>query len=642
MKKNQKWSNIFYSKYFIIPMFFAFIFGSFVITRKVLFSHKLDHSIRSLSNTEKSYIEDLCKKSDRLYNYFYSDGDYDIKPFLFEKLEPGAEILMNMFDSNFDNVKSDLVDYFLAKNGKYVFFLVMFFLLIIVSIFYNCIYCWNKCTLNYCRKADPFHFECCQSDRTKKIICIILPFIYLIIIILAFIVVILISIGSGEAYGIVCTAFQFGETFLTGQKKNVYPLWSGMTGISDSLNEVIGQIFDDKNNTEIVNDVYNNVKEYIKEFYIMLAFMNSTYEKVMYLNDKKELKYMTVKFPKTQLNEPASFYNITPYYMYNYGPYFKPGTILNSITSDDKYESIMYLEDILPLLGCNYIPQNDVYDCDNSSPSSLYIVLNFVLNGLSGVNDTLISYIDRFSKPINEGYNNWDEVIITIIVISIIIIVSYSIIIETILIIIRFCKDKFCRCCFKWVLCVIYYISFALLLLIILGSIIVGMIGKVILDLSNMTAYITSSENLNSNKPKIFPKNDALKFIDVCWNGDGNIMKALGATDKIRALNNLTNHSDTFEYKNSSSPLIDLYLDILEGISYEYSFPNYVILGKNPYTELNLSNSLEEINKYVSGKYKFKVAYNCVCPNEIWSFVEKKEGYIYDKTYPPIDEKKII
>ena len=177
--------------------------------------------------------------------------------------------------------------------------------------------------------------------------------------------------------------------------------------------------------------------------------------------------------------------------------------------------------------------------------------------------------------------------------------------------------------------------------MIIVGFIVgigIGLVGKLVKDMTNVIEYISSSENLRSNNPMIFGKTNVTNYLDVCLNGDGNLARELKLQDNFDYINNITNITDesydlTNMTSNKTSSVINYYINLIE-----YSLKNYLNIEyiniDNNNTYYNLNEKINEINLYVSGYYSKKDS-SCDLINEHWDVIKNYGKYIYDKTYPP-------
>ena len=324
---------------------------------------------------------------------------------------------------------------------------------------------------------------------------------------------------------------------------------------------------------------------------------------------------------------------ISPFYIYKWS------NIIDEIKKDTVYNyddliSIFFILDnyFYSLLGCNS-KDNEII-CEEKSPLSY--VFNYSGLIIQNLRKPISNVKSQISNPVKDFFDNFENSVISIFSIVIIIVILYCIIIEFLLSV--FCcvkKFKFIAYLLKWIFCFIYYTSIFVVIIGFMVGIIIGFFGCVVKDLANVVEFITSTENLNDENPKIFGNKQYTKYLDVCLNGDGNLAQKLGLTDnfnKIDSIIDIKNSSEEIlnNTHNETSYIINKYINLFETLNESYLNIEYYDIEKD--LKFDFSDRIKEINNYVSGKY----SNNCWI-NENWNTKEEEEGYIYDESYPKPD-----
>lgn len=153
---------------------------------------------------------------------------------------------------------------------------------------------------------------------------------------------------------------------------------------------------------------------------------------------------------------------------------------------------------------------------------------------------------------------------------------------------------------FRIIYVFIWNISMLLMLFTILFAVVLGILGYVLRDGVQVSQYILSPENLNSNDPLLFDSknhdNDekdisVSDLIDVCANGDGNFMQLLQENGKLKE------NIDNWE-KNQS-----IYRDKIKNISNPSCNESEKVILRENYEKLldvtniglNISNNLTNL-----------------------------------------------
>ena len=620
-----------YSKTFISFLLLLPFIILFLVNQKIFFS--ATQNIRQLAEEDdKDYLKKICGKYEDLYEYYYEDGEYKPSDVNFGKMSEGSNIILEFLNNNY--AKKYIFEYLWYTN-KYTAFYVILMLIIIFSIYYNISsfirFCSGKC-------CNVFSFSFCKNKYLKISACFIAPILYLLVLILASISVSY-SIASLDRFaGTVCVGFQLVDSLILGETRNKTERWGGIDIVNDillNLAELTKQ-----NNQEFVNIVYENKKLYDEQIIEWDNKISESYNKS--LN-----KTIIIKDPKME-NIEERYINLEPIYAYNWD------NILEQIRNSgiNLFQKVQIVFDIIEnylykLLGCKKMENSYMHCEENSEISKLFEkgadLITYLRKPLSNFRNILVKPIENIYEGINNVLYYFFFIVIIILGIycGIIVIILGAFFWSKI-----FKKDKDVRDCIRWNLCHIYLTS---LIMVIVGFVIgvgIGIIGNLVKDLTNVVEFISGSENLRSDNPMIFGKTNVTNYLDVCLNGDGNLARELKLEKNFDYIDNITNITDesydlTNETNNTTSSIINDYINIIENLLKDYLNIQYINIDNNTY--YNLNEKLNEINNYVSGKYSKKET-SCYLINELWNIVNETDGYIYDSKYPSatVDKNYLI
>ena len=610
-----------YSKYFIYPVFFLTFLAFYSISSNI-FSSRND-KFRLL---EEDGLEKFCKENDDIYNYYYKSEKYEITEKDFGKIGGGSQIILDFINENF---QTEYIFKYIWHTGKYVFFLVLLIIILLLTIYYSiatCFRCCFECCCNF------FNFECCKNKCLKKTSCILIPFIYLIVFVLACISISSAALTVQRFSGTICVGLQLVDTFIEGDRRNVHPKWGGVKIVSTVLGD-LGNLTS-MNNQELVDNINYNKRNYSEKSKEWLQYLQQSYE-------KNKDKNFTIKNPKMNPTDTEEETAISPVHSVNWGPYDKPGTILSDIynydgENDDQINHVVSIFEkyLYGFLGCSSDEQGNLICRNDSKVSSL---LNKGAEIIDQIEEPMSNIKTKITTPVQNIYDQVNSTVMGIFGVVISFVIIYCILIECLLSV--FCCTKKCKCvagCLKWVLCFIYYTSIFIVIIGFVLGIVIGVLGCLVKNMTQVIEYITSTENLNSTKPMIFGENEHLILLDVCLNGDGDMAAKLDLIDSFESVDNITDISDdTEELKNETnitSPYIDYYIDYFNNLKQNYlDIPYYNV--DEDMSPFNLEERINEINNYVSGEYSENKEDSCLI-NETWATETTKGGYTYNNEYP--------
>ena len=610
--------KIVFSKYFIYPLFFLTFLVLYCFISQLFIAQN-----QKLRNLAENNLEEICKENGDLYNHYYKSEEFQVTDKKFGEMNSASQIILDIITDGFS---AKYIFKYFWHTGVYVFFVFLLIFIILASIYYSFASCIRCCTDKCC---DFFSFECCKNRCFKKTICILVPFVYLIVFILAIFSLFFAVLAINRFSGAICVGGQLVDSLVKGETKDRLPKWAGISIISEIL-EKLGKLT--KMDEALVKDINDN----------RLNFVSSTQKWYEYLNQSvinHQSDNMSLTSPKMSLNDEEKPINVAPIHSYKWKD------IIGQIHTNDEenamriYNTLDIIEgSLFPLLGCN--ADELTVKCNQSTVSKFFFEARDTIKGFE---EPVTEIENKVIDPVQNVYDTVNSTVVTIFSVIIFFVILYCIIVELLLSV--FCCAKKCKClscCIKWFLCFIYYTSIFIVIIGFIFGIVVGVIGDIVKNMTNVVQFITSSENLLDDQPIVVKKSSYLEYLDVCLNGDGDMAAKFGLTESLEDIENITNIADDTEEiidntTNPTCPDIDEYIEYLNGLDKSYLNSEYYDVDDG--SKFNIEDRIKEINNYVSGKYANESGETCMI-NETWSTDNKSDEYTYDSTYPTAEVGK--
>ncbi len=408
---------------------------------------------------------------------------------------------------------------------------------------------------------------------------------------------------------------------LLKKKQFIKPYWSGL----ESMKDIIENINDDNG---VLNTLVTNCQNFdsttITNFITSIGNLPLELEKI-----KTQHGSTTISYQNQDLmlyNEVGSV-DIKPLYISNLGDYNDDTNSLGKIYKDfiNTFANVVY-NYTLPVTGlCEFIKQGN----ELSSPlGDVDGIIDNLQDSMSSITNDVVDLMTKYKKYITEyllgtflGFN---------------IVLMIFIFIEAIMLI--FYSNRNYNLLRRHLICIWAFIGFMLIFFFIFAGIF-GIVSSLISDIGDIVDFIFSSENLNSEEPRIISGGDNIKNVDICLRGNGDLLdvflneRASEFTDSINTLfnmyipiNNYIKLSDDNE-KNDYNTLSSIDDLIEEYENYQNDFLLTTSYQENG--NLDMSIQLEELNKYtVYGRY-----YQDKCPNKIYDL------YVSSKSKCPTNEQ---
>jgi hypothetical protein len=385
---------------------------------------------------------------------------------------------------------------------------------------------------------------------------------------------------------------------LLKKKEFVKPYWFGL----ESMKEFIEEINDESRgvlenlvvncrslDTDTINDFVNTIQDFGVELNKINVYGNT----------------QTIDFTPDQglydsNDNPVS---IKPLYISNLGPITNKETSLGKINQDfkDTFVSVVYNYTLPVTVLCETIKEGN----ELSSPlGSVSGIIDNLQDSMSSITDDVVDLMIKYKKYITEyllgTFLGFNIVLMIFIFIEAIVLIVYS--------------NRNYNLIRRHLICIWAFIGFMLIFFFIFAGIF-GIVSSLISDVGDIVDFIFSSENLNSQEPRIVSGGENIQKIDICLRGDGDLLNvfleeesSIQFTDSINTLFNMylpikhyieLGEDSKSNYYNSLSSIDDL---IEEYENYQNDF--LLTTSYQEHGNLDMTIELDELNKYtVYGRY---------------------------------------
>ena len=474
---------------------------------------------------------EICSRSsDDLVKYFQTGDTNYVELYHYnEDVEP-SEIIISLIniltgEGNFDE-----------NNKKYsiqlIPFAIFFFLGILCIpgwiIFCSCAFCKYKC------------YNCCKNIKCKTpyfIIVTIINVIFALNSILGFVKLKPIFEGLSNTE---CSIVRFISEILDGETKNNLPKWGGVSEIINVFDRTVMQIDQMSSDDDSLTNAQTKLASYQAE---VEAFINKLKEACEDIS-----------------GEPSYEYNGDNNYIFDMAKNF-------GIESDNSFTKDSYAEKWIQELEISEDVEEYynklgliIRSTINEKMKNAESIFEDIGNGIEQLKDNLGKKILDYSDKIDNIGN-----IILKLIFSFLLIISLFL--ESFLILLLLSASRQCNCqCCENCLKIIIHIFWNILALL---SILMFIIGGIIYTLSIISndfflaiSYLISSRNLLAPSPRIFDESGP--YLDICINGNGDILEKLGLNTDFtnldswrKASNKIDNLLNKITTKTQSSTITD-------------------------------------------------------------------------------------
>ena len=542
--------------------------------------------------TTAQEIKELCQNADeKLYKYYYEEGSYD-KEYETDEVDD-SQILINLIkDQNTDDIKE-----YIKKCAKWLAFII-FGILTIIG--------WVVCCVCACCGCCCFT-KCCQNKIASFVTFVLCAACYGVVAILGIYTAASANRALTGLNNTSCSLLSFVDDIVNGQKRVTKPYWKGIDGLEEVLNSTKDGI--DKTIKENQATFYDSIRDYNKG--IDDSENNLKQLKSEDAKDNNN-KYYYITLPSSSKFDEN---NIVPICISTWDTYMvKFNAEYNGVKEASGEVLNNMAQTFNDVTGCK---SNDNTGCGKSD------AFDAITDSLNAVND-----ISKSFKNIQSDLTDpWYDIQSTIndigknslkIAGSVICVFCASVCALIILFKLMNCAGKI----FRIVIHILWNIvALTTIVSFILGGVI-GLLGKIGIDLVSVMNFIISEDNLSANDPEIIGKIDKADYLIRCLHKDGDLATELDLENKassIQKLNDLreslTNLSEIYS-SQAKSTFPNEYYELLEKY-YKNNFYEYEYSNNKTKEEFIINNDLEKLNNKLS-----------TCANkEIWGNETEVSNY---------------
>ena len=523
-----------------IIIFFISIFSIILYFKS--YKNNVNSLLRKLNPTNNE-IEEICKKgSYDLYNYYYQENK-NIKEPKYNDKEDYILSLIQIIDKDKTNKKENMKIYIKHLLPSLIILCLTFISLIIWVLFLICGMCKK------CKKCS-----CFLKPKCKSCIYILLFSSLFGSFILSINGVLKTKKLVSNLDKISCSMLRFIYDITEGQKiKSQNNKWSGIDGINNLITKL--------------NTLTSNLATQISNLDVKVSVINgdfNTYKTNLHTSYTHLIQRSLVSIPLIGGNT-----DLIPIYIKNYGPESELNTVLNLAKNE-----IEIIKNILETTNNNVKSSFGNSEFSNTLTTAKNSLQN-LKQSIDQINNDLINPLYQKNKKLTKNMGKLFKSFYII-----------SLILNSIFIILNVCF--FCEC-FPSIECIFklfIHLIWNCLALIMLISVIISAIFSIICALSkdvvSVAHFSLSSDNLNSESPKIVKNfGNGKEYIDICINGDHNLMNnffgSIGnnINDLLSVETSINSHIsylksrnypiaiETFEYNIYQNNYINKFMDTL-------------------------------------------------------------------------------
>ncbi len=415
-------------------------------------------------------IDEICNKSKEGINELYTKSEYEFNSK--DKDEKSVDYLMKFLE---DYEIKYLRDY--SKKLLTIGIVVGLEALLIIFWLGYCICCCHPC--------------CCCKNNGQKDTCVNTSFRIATILFL----ISIISCVLGMIYSIKfnlsinstsCSILRLYDHFISGDECSEKPVWNGINEINHLINQTEDQLnyIDNYTQTVINNSNDTNVPTFVYEI--------EPYESVNpYPDYERE-------------------YNYNVYFAY----YLDLDEYKNKIEQDRIFlqKGFEILQNLSDLANKIQTDKTIISESLNNSIKQLNDINNTFSDLSNNILDDIYDYQRKYNKYSNLFYLGTFGILF----------------ICSILILISLMLFTICECqCPRYIFHFTYFFNMLFILIILIFGIIFGLISLIGKDSVGVMEEIISESNLNKTSDAVVLKGNGTKYLNVCFNSNGNLSSVL-------------------------------------------------------------------------------------------------------------------
>ena len=556
-----------------------------------------ENSLFRILNPTDEEIEYICKNSSYdIYNYYYQENK-NIKEPKYKVNEDYILSLIKIIDKDNTNKKENIKTYLKHLIPSLIILAFAFISIIIWVLFIICGLCKN------CKKCS-----CCLKQKCKSCSYSLVVIVLLSSFILSIIGILRTKKLFSNFDKISCSMLRFVNDITEGQttSKSTYK-WSGIDGINNLITKLKTLTSNLATKITDLDDKFNQINEPSGHFDDYKLELQTIYNNLI-----------TRYIDSVNLIEGSE--KLIPIYIKNYGPENEANTILNLAKNE-----IETIKDILEETNNNVKSSFGNSEFSNT----LTTAQNNLQNLIQSIDKINNDFITPLYKKNNNLKKNGKKLFKSFFIICTLL--------NLLFIVLNVCFFCECfpsiECIFKFLIHIIWNCLALVMVISFLLSGIFSIISVLSKDVVSVVNFSLSSNNLNSENPKIIKNfGDGKEYLDICINGNHNLMNSffgsigtninglLSVETSINTYINYLNVRDypisigTFEYNIYENDYVNKFMDT----SY-YKFTSGKDLQSygnsdifNPIIYLNQINS-----QMLSCSFNEKWMNSNICPNYV-------------------------
>ena len=525
--------------------------------------------------TTAQEIKELCQNADeKLYKYYYEEGSYD-KEYETDEVDDSQTLINLIKDQNTDNIKE-----YIKKCAKWLAFII-FGILTIIG--------WVVCCVCACCGCCCFT-KCCQNKIASFVTFVLCAACYGVVAILGIYTAASANRALTGLNNTSCSLLSFVDDIVNGQKRVTIPYWKGINGLKEVLNSIKKGI--NKTIKENQAPFYNSIRDYnkgIEDSEKNLNFLKS--------EDAKDInnKYYYITLPSSSKFDEN---NIVPICISTWDTYMiKFNAEYNGVKQASEEVLNNMAQTFDDVTGCKS------YDDTGCGTSNAFDAITDSLNAVNDISKSFTNIQSDLTDPWYDVQSTINDIGKSSLKIagSVICVFCASVCALIILFKLMNCAGKI----FRIVIHILWNIvALTTIVSFVLGGLI-GLLGKIGIDLVSVMNFIISKDNLNANEPEIIGKIDKADYLIRCLHKDGDLATELELEDKassIQKLNDLkeslVNLSEIYSSQTKSTfpnEYYELLVKYYKNNFYEYEYSN-----NKTKEEFFINNDLKNLNDELS------------------------------------------
>ena len=566
----------------ILLVTLSFSLFSFYSVHKIKNKVNWFPQIRHLDGTTEQQIEDLCKNADeKLYNYYYKDGSYDSQSN--DDTPDDSQTLINLIK---DGSSEDIKEY-VKKCAKWLVFIVFGILAIIGWIVCCCCCCCNCC----CFK------NCCTSKILQFIIFVLCAACYGCVAILGIYTAASANNAIKGLNNTSCSLLRFVDDIINGQIKETKPYWKGIDGLKVVLQSIKDGIdYSIRSKKDTFYQSTGDYSTYVGSTNTKLTVVETltgkdTGDKYYHFDLTAKTGYAAKTLSPTCIKEWDT-----------YKPLFR-----------GEYDGLVAAtQSTLQEMENNF---NEVTGCERGRPqcteSDTFKAITESIDAIDEISSSFKNIQSDITDPWYDLQSTINDIANKSLKIagSVICVFCASVCVLILLYKLLGCVGKI----FKIVIHVLWNIvALTIIVSFIVGGVI-GLLGKIGIDLVSVMKFIVSRENLNAADPVVIGNVNNKDYLITCLHEDGDLAGKLNLRNDAKVLDDLN------EIKNRLTTLQQNYGDKQQSIKpteyynlisnyYTNKFYEFTVSSNSFGEEYNINNEIKDVNDQIT-----------LCPNpEYW------------------------